>query len=833
MPTPIRDHVHHLLERLVEEHRIVVWYDGDGGLATVFESFERPEIIKIDGRPSVLAARRELDGTWPDVVAGRRTALAYVPTPPPETDEARRQDLFWGHALAGAAFGAQIAERLPALARAAMPARAVEIDRRIAAQPGLGLEQLESLDETRDHPLLRRAAGTTDPVQLAALLVAEPATAGTWLAEPGVRHELDDVLRLAFGFADAATGAEGLSAAFAHWLLFSEFAFDVSGSLPPQLAGLDRAPVTHRECVFQTADRLRRDREWRDAYEKTAKDVERRLRLEFIADTEEPWGARDTFDVENRAALRHVAREAREGRLANARRVLAERRTSLWRDDPMRHQLWQLALRAVNLLDVESALEVVPAASPVIEQVRAYQRADGAWGLDRAQRLFELAASECSDRTFLDDLVGHVRARYRAAIELRQQVFLDAVERQGWPPAGLRQTQVFDRFVTPRLEKGVRVAYFLVDAMRFEMGRDLAKALEPLGRTDIEAAATVIPTSTPFGMAALLPGAGLDFCGRLVDGEWIPVVNGTARPDVEARREAYREHFGSRVVDLRLDRLLESTTAGLGAALGRADLVVVRSDDIDQLGESTNAPSARRFMSTILSDLVVAARRLAEAGIGNQVFVADHGHVLLPDLPAGDVVSTPPGEWPVEKRRCRLGRSTSQLPGVKVMRAATVGIREVEGIAEVAFASGFRVFSAGAVYFHEGLSLQEALVPVVVLEAAGAGRQVSATVQAHLRTRRDYVTSRVFLAQVGFQSLTEPTLEVRVVIRAAGRPVGRTADSEDRDPSTGFIRLRRGVDVSVAIELDQDFDGASFDVVLEDAANVRLDSLSLKNRTLS
>ena len=53
----------------------------------------------------------------------------------------------------------------------------------------------------------------------------------------------------------------------------------------------------------------------------------------------------------------------------------------------------------------------------------------------------------------------------------------------------------------------ILVAFFLVDAMRYEMGRDLGTTLEAFGSVTVAAAATVLPTSTPCGMAALMPGA--------------------------------------------------------------------------------------------------------------------------------------------------------------------------------------------------------------------------------------------------------------------------------------------------------------------------------------
>ena len=58
---------------------------------------------------------------------------------------------------------------------------------------------------------------------------------------------------------------------------------------------------------------------------------------------------------------------------------------------------------------------------------------------------------------------------------------------------------------------GGRVAYFFVDAMRFEMGVELARQLEVTKDLTIRPAIAALPTITPVGMAALLPGASASF----------------------------------------------------------------------------------------------------------------------------------------------------------------------------------------------------------------------------------------------------------------------------------------------------------------------------------
>src|SRR5690606_34308030 len=106
--------------------------------------------------------------------------------------------------------------------------------------------------------------------------------------------------------------------------------------------------------------------------------------------------------------------------------------------------------------------------------------------------------------------------RYREAAVNLQDAFLAAVQAEGWPPDGApRQTRIFDDHVTPLLERRERTAFFLVDSLRYEMGRDLGEALIGTGEVEITHAAGVVPTVTGCGMAALMPGA--DGMLRLVE----------------------------------------------------------------------------------------------------------------------------------------------------------------------------------------------------------------------------------------------------------------------------------------------------------------------------
>jgi hypothetical protein len=78
------------------------------------------------------------------------------------------------------------------------------------------------------------------------------------------------------------------------------------------------------------------------------------------------------------------------------------------------------------------------------------------------------------------------------------------------------------------------------------------------------------------------------------------------------------------VVELTLGKLLASTPSKLAKDVGKASLVVVRSQEIDFVGEMDSDLLARQVMDTVLGNLARAVRKLAAAGVGCFILTADH-----------------------------------------------------------------------------------------------------------------------------------------------------------------------------------------------------------------
>jgi hypothetical protein len=210
-------------------------------------------------------------------------------------------------------------------------------------------------------------------------------------------------------------------------------------------------------------------------------------------------------------------------------------------------------------------------------------------------------------------------------------------------------------------------------------------------------------------------------------------------------------------------------------------------------------------------------------GIERAVISADHGHMMLPEIPAGDVLQTPPGGRLLSKRRCVLGSGLAGSAGTVTWKAGQVGIQG--DVHEVCLPIGFRVFSEGEGYFHGGLSLQEAVVPVIVFRAGGENHVVAGKPEIDIRYRSDKFTSRVVGLTVVYvlKQITifgNPPIIVRIEaydgLGAKAKVIGEAADCDARDEKTREVTLKPDKETPVPVLIDPDFDGAEIEIRVSD-----------------
>ena len=308
--------------------------------------------------------------------------------------------------------------------------------------------------------------------------------------------------------------------------------------------------------------------------------------------------------------------------------------------------------------------------------------------------------------------LGVVRRLYEDVCQAMADGFTKALVKANWAVSmSTHQTRMYSEVVADRPKP---VAYFLVDAMRFEMGLELSERLPKTAEVGVRHAIGALPSITPIGMAALQPGASASFSVVEQGGKLGARIDDAFLPDLAARKKFAAARV-PKLVDIALDELLSLQPSRLAKRIEGAQVVVVRSQEIDHAGEAGFTFQARQVMDNVIDNLARAIRKLAAAGVEQSVVSADHGHLFFPaDRDESMRIDAPGGDEVDLHRRCWIGRGGTTPAGCIRVSASALGY---ESDLDFVFPSGCGVFKAGGdlAFHHGGPSLQELLVPVVTI----------------------------------------------------------------------------------------------------------------------
>jgi len=115
------------------------------------------------------------------------------------------------------------------------------------------------------------------------------------------------------------------------------------------------------------------------------------------------------------------------------------------------------------------------AAPEPAEWVAAYASEGGWYQVDALQRRLETWAAKMDEEPEAEKALAVVRREHEELLKRMAEGFARALREAAWTVQGvLHQTRIYPDVVQTR---GGRTAYFFVDAMRFEMGAELAMQL--------------------------------------------------------------------------------------------------------------------------------------------------------------------------------------------------------------------------------------------------------------------------------------------------------------------------------------------------------------------
>ena len=571
---------------------------------------------------------------------GPKELLIYLPARAPVTDEGRQADPFAAYTVCGTVFPSGDGDDYLSLCLKAKPDHATEIRRLFEQDPSPSFALIDNVGGGLQWPTLRtllQAESARDI--LTALLVPSPKQREALEANEAWVGEARALFGATLGLKLITRGKTWSSIGDELWrfLLFSEFVFDLPSELPAALANVPRAPEAARPLVEDLCERLRNDARTRATYIERAEQAEADLGLPNHCRAIAELGVRDTFPFEERTILAASLRALEADRLDDIRSILDRHRGSVWIGKGDSQAQWGL---------VEAALRLVECCDDAERQLADHARGlDALIGyyvstlceVDRRQREFEQSIADISSDAAMIAVIDHARQRYGRLIEKISTLFTRHLEETGWPPPGrLANANVFDQFVQPLLnESRRRVAYFMVDALRYELGVALHAELAETDPAELLAACAQFPTVTPVGMASLLPGASGALQLAKEGDRFVPVLGGVRLVQVEQRMEMLRGRFGDRFAEMPLAQFV----APRGKVPETVDLLVLRSNEIDSLLE--NNPETT--LSLIHQTLKSIRRRDPQAeGSGLRRCRDRYRPWVLPQRPCGSRVTYAP-----------------------------------------------------------------------------------------------------------------------------------------------------------------------------------------------
>lgn len=812
----------------LRQRRVLVIHDADGRYREIALNMSDDKTTVLDCGGDLLEARENaleaLAALGEDATCKRRLML-YVPEAKSLEETDLCVDPFAAFQAAGAVFPDGAGDDYRQLCLQFLPEQSGVIEGMFASGEEPAISVINSLRSGAvDSPVLRDVLEAEGPKDmLVKFLTAEGKTlkglkdTGHWV------KDLKDLVARTLGLKleGPKEAVEQLQEQLWRYLLFSEFAADLPVELPPALATVPRAGKAQEPFVRSLCATLRDLGKAQQAYEEAALQVSGQLNLESLCSGIEDFGELDTFSFEERGFLRRFAVDLQEGRFEEARAIVLRRRGSFWVErDARRSAEWQFAdLAARLMLELQSLTGELAAKRSLDEWIAFYTESFAK--VDSVHRAMEQVAAEIAPVTApLSEVLSQAREAHRAACDGLARKFQQEAATSGWPASSVpRSVDIFDRWVEPRWKAGERVAYFWVDALRYELAMALETALSSQHTTRIETACASMPCLTPIGMASLLPGASSLLEVVVEDGKPLARMSGKTIAGPKERLDVLSAYVGvnrSGMADLE-----DVANGRLPDDVDSMEVLAVKTTDIDSLGEN-NPTYFISMVPGILRKIQIAVNHLADAGFTRAVIATDHGFGWMFSTSAGNAIGKPPGEWKMTKDRALLGAGSADSNSW-VLPAADAGIRS--GMAQIAVPKGMATYTAGVTYFHGGLSPQECILPVIDVRlkqaaSVGSGQRVEVNL-TYRGANRGSVTTLLPSMELSYPAadLFGPA-SVRIVLIAkdvAGNVVGEAGSSAVVDPNSREINLDRGKAIKVPLRLKEGFEG-EFQVIAADPA---------------
>jgi len=407
--------------------------------------------------------------------------------------------------------------------------------------------------------------------------------------------------------------------------------------------------------------------------------------------------------------------------------------------------------------------------------------------MDTYYRKFYVAYDEESSHELLKklkNLVEHLYTNsYMGELSTNWSQAVKAEMTGQWSlPGVLSQQRFYSSIVAPHISKGERVFVIISDAMRYEVGLELAERLnaETMGTCDVQTMLSVIPSVTKLGMASLLPHKTIDF-----DASGRVLVNGKDSSGLE-NRKAIIETVVEESIAIHYQDIRDMNKAGRRETFKGKKLIYIYHDTIDAMGDKASTEIYTfNAVETALNQLYDLVKIIRDDLSGTNVYItADHGFLYQREpLEESDKIEQVQMDKLEVKRRYILSKEKRDLPGQMAINLSSVIKNELELTAYVPNGTiRNRMQGTGVNFVHGGASLQEIVVPLLSFKNRRAGQkgvQAISKVDIKLTSTTRRITNSIFNLNFFQTEKVEEKMNPRTVIIYMADAEGNILSNEE------------------------------------------------------
>lgn len=296
-------------------------------------------------------------------------------------------------------------------------------------------------------------------------------------------------------------------------------------------------------------------------------------------------------------------------------------------------------------------------------------------------------------------------------------------------PGVLKQQNFYSSVIAPHMRNNERVFVIISDAMRYEVGVELAERLnaETTGISEIQNMLGVVPSVTKLGMAALLPHRNLDF-----DAGGKVLVDGKDSSGLENRRKIIESQIEDSTA-FHFQDVFSMNKAARRETFKGKKLIYLYHDTIDAMGDKASTEIYTfNAVETALNQLYDLVKMIKDDLGGTNIYItADHGFLYQRDaLEESDKMEKESLDALEIKRRYILAKEKRDVFGQLAIDLSSVVKNEQQLTAYVPNATiRYKIQGSGVNFVHGGASLQEVVIPLISFKNKRTGQRGSQAIR--------------------------------------------------------------------------------------------------------